>query len=47
MAGLKALQARYPSLMVDVRGTGLMLGAELTGVDAEVQRHLQIKCWRR
>ncbi|WP_339268474.1 aspartate aminotransferase family protein [Paenibacillus sp. FSL R5-0744] len=34
-AGLKALQARYPSLMVDVRGTGLMLGAELTGVDAE------------
>ncbi|MNZ84921.1 5-aminovalerate aminotransferase DavT [compost metagenome] len=34
-AGLKTLQARYPSLMVDVRGTGLMLGAELTGVDAE------------
>ncbi len=34
-AGLKALQARYPSLIVDVRGTGLMLGAELAGADAD------------
>ncbi|MFE4712962.1 aspartate aminotransferase family protein [Paenibacillus sp. NPDC056722] len=33
-AGLKSLQERYPALISDVRGTGFMLGAELTGVDA-------------
>lgn len=33
-SGLKALQERYPALIADVRGTGLMLGAELIGTDA-------------
>ncbi|WP_379127953.1 aspartate aminotransferase family protein [Paenibacillus sp. sgz500958] len=32
--GLKMLQQRYPSLISEVRGTGLMLGAELRGADA-------------
>ncbi|MBT2289602.1 aspartate aminotransferase family protein [Paenibacillus albidus] len=33
-AGLLALQERYPELIAGVRGTGLMLGAELSGEDA-------------
>ncbi|OKP99989.1 aspartate aminotransferase family protein [Paenibacillus sp. P46E] len=32
--GLESLQERYPGMIVDVRGTGLMLGAELAGPDA-------------
>ncbi|OMD41017.1 aspartate aminotransferase family protein [Paenibacillus borealis] len=32
--GLQQLQERYPALISDVRGTGLMLGAELAGSDA-------------
>ncbi|MCL6603357.1 MAG: aspartate aminotransferase family protein [Paenibacillus sp.] len=31
--GLRALQGRYPAWIADVRGTGLMLGAELIGED--------------
>ncbi|MNI39557.1 5-aminovalerate aminotransferase DavT [compost metagenome] len=30
-SGLKELQEKYPVLVADVRGTGLMLGAELSG----------------
>ncbi|MEK3761861.1 aspartate aminotransferase family protein [Paenibacillus sp. FSL P4-0338] len=33
--GLLALQARYPALITDVRGSGLMLGAELAGSETE------------
>ncbi|ULO10610.1 aspartate aminotransferase family protein [Paenibacillus sp. 19GGS1-52] len=33
-AGLKSLQERYPALIADVRGTGLMLGMELIGIGA-------------
>lgn len=40
MAGLKSLQVRYSSLIVDVRGKGLMLGAELAGEDAEASAML-------
>lgn len=32
--GLESLQERYPGMITDVRGTGLMLGAELAGADA-------------
>ncbi|AIQ66701.1 aspartate aminotransferase family protein [Paenibacillus graminis] len=32
--GLESLQERYPGMITDVRGTGLMLGAELAGSDA-------------
>ncbi|KWX72825.1 aspartate aminotransferase family protein [Paenibacillus jilunlii] len=32
--GLESLQERYPGMITDVRGTGLMLGAELAGPDA-------------
>ncbi|WP_151735711.1 aspartate aminotransferase family protein ['Paenibacillus yunnanensis' Narsing Rao et al. 2020] len=32
--GLLSLQERYPALVADVRGTGLMLGAELQASDA-------------
>lgn len=32
--GLLSLQERYPALIADVRGTGFMLGAELTGSEA-------------
>ncbi len=34
-AGLKSLQVSYPSLIVDIRGKGLMVGAELAGGDAD------------
>ncbi|MHA6532373.1 aspartate aminotransferase family protein [Paenibacillus sp. BAC0078] len=32
--GLLSLQQQFPGMIADVRGTGLMLGAELTGADA-------------
>lgn len=35
MNGLEALQAHYPSVIVDVRGTGLMLGAELASAASD------------
>ena len=38
--GLVALQQRYPAWIADVRGTGLMLGAELTGSDAATKAAL-------
>ena len=36
MAGLKALQAKYPNLVAEVRGAGLMIGVELTQPGAPV-----------